>query len=459
MKFALALLAAVALCHVQAAHVPSSLYTTLVKQGTADIMVIMREPVAPLVASVNRRRFATSGAKTTQLVQELRRFTQASQMQVLSFLSQRTQQQQVKPFWIANRISVRHAPLNLIQDLIHNFGEQIAEIREARVIHLEDSRPVASPQPKVLEWGVDVIEADLAWEQGITGQGVVVAGVDTGVRATHVSLRDGMRASYNWFDASSVQSQTPADQAGHGTHTMGTIAGRNGTGVAPESEWIHCRAFEGSSATEEALLVCGQWITCPTLPDGREEDCEKKPAVVSNSWGGGNEDPFYNDVINAWQAANIVPVFAIGNSGPLCRTANSPGDQPNVISVGATNAQSLLTSFSSHGPSQVALRIKPEVSAPGNNIRSASNICDQCYVIMSGTSMACPHVAGSVALLRQKNPEATFQQIAEALQSTAFRPEMGDILCPGGGVNVTDPWPNNSHGWGNVRVNNALEAV
>lgn len=50
---------------------------------------------------------------------------------------------------------------------------------------------------------------------------------------------------------------------------MGSIAGRNGTGVAPESEWMHCRAFEGSSATEEALLVCGQYIVCPTLPDGK----------------------------------------------------------------------------------------------------------------------------------------------------------------------------------------------
>lgn len=154
MKFAVAILAAVAICHVHAAPtVPSSLYSTLTKEGTADIMVIMRDPVAPLVASVNARRFSTSAAKTTQLVRELRDFTQRKQQQVLSFLSQRTNGQQVKPFWIANRISVRQAPVTLIQDLIHNFGEQIAEIREARVIHLDDVTPEPAPQPKVLEWG------------------------------------------------------------------------------------------------------------------------------------------------------------------------------------------------------------------------------------------------------------------------------------------------------------------
>jgi subtilisin family serine protease len=460
MKLAVFAVLALALCHVQAAPTVSpSLYKTLSLQGQADIMVVMRDPVAPLVASVNRRHFATSSARTTQLVNELRQFTQAAQQPVLSFLAQRTNAHQVKPFWITNRISVKQASLTLIDDLRRNFKDQIAEIREARVIYLEDAQPVASPGPNALEWGVDIIDADLAWEQGITGEGVVVAGIDTGVRASHVALKDNIRESYNWFDASSVQSQTPADDAGHGTHIMGTIAGRDGTGVAPDSRWMHCRAFEGSSATEEALIICGQWVTCPTLPDGREEDCDKKPAVVSNSWGGGNEDPFFNDIINAWQAANIVPVFAIGNSGPLCRTANSPGDQPNVISVGATNAQNLITSFSSHGPSQTALRIKPEVSAPGNNVRSSSNLCDQCYVVMSGTSMACPHVAGSVALLRQKNPNATFEQISQALFSTTYRPQMGDIACPGGGVNATNPWPNNSHGWGNVRVNNALGSV
>jgi subtilisin family serine protease len=459
MKFAIALLCAMALCHVQAAPAQSIVCPSLHKaasEGPVDIMVILKDPVAPLIKKINTLRFANSAAKTSALVSQLREFTQTSQNRILAFLREQRTDVQVKAFWITNKISVKAANLAVIEDLANNFSEQIAEIREAKVIHLEDDEPVVAPAPQALEWGVQTIQADQAWAQDITGRGVVVSSIDTGVRSTHVVLADGMRQSYNWFDGTSLAAQEPADSNGHGTHTMGTIAGITGTGVAPGSKWVHCRAFEGGSATEEALLVCGQWITCPTLPDGRDEDCGQKPQVCSNSWGGGNEDPFYNDVIDTWQASSIVPVFAIGNSGPLCRTAGSPGDQPNVISVGATNAQNLITQFSSHGPSRTALRIKPEVSAPGNNIRSASNLGDRLYSYLSGTSMACPHVAGAVALLLEKNGNATFQEISEALFKTTLRPEMPDILCPGGGVNTTYPWPNNSHGWGNIRVNDAL---
>jgi len=463
MKFAVALLCAVALCHVQAApaqvQVSSSLYKTLSTKGTADIMVIMRDAVAPVVSRINSLRFDNSATKTTALVSQLREFTQASQSRVVAFLQEQKSDIQVKTFWITNRISVKGATLSVVQDLAQTFSDQIEEIREARVIHLEDSTPEVAPAPQDLEWGVQMIQANAAWDAGVTGYGVVVSSIDTGVRPTHVVLADGMRANYNWFDSTSAFAQTPTDGQGHGTHTMGTIAGATGTGVAPQSKWVHCRAFESDgSASEEALLVCGQWITCPTLPDGREEDCGQKPQVCSNSWGGGNEDPFYNDVINAWHAARVIPVFAIGNSGPLCRTANSPGDQPGVISAGATNAQNLITSFSSHGPSRTAVRVKPEVSAPGNNIRSASHLGDRLYVIQSGTSMACPHVAGAVALLLEKNGNATFDQISQALFQTTYRPDIGDIVCTGG-VNVTDPWPNNSHGWGNIRVNDALGAI
>ncbi|CAL8093748.1 unnamed protein product [Orchesella dallaii] len=456
MKFAIVLIAAVAVSQAYAGPTVSPTLLQALQKGSADMMIIMRDPTAPLIASINARRFPNSAVKTTAMVAELKSFTAASQERVLSFLRIKKIKNEVKAFWLTNRISVRQASKAILDELVNEYGSEIAEIREPRIITLEETTPVEAPEPRVLEWGVDNVDADLAWESGITGAGVVVSSIDTGVRATHNSLRDGFRQPYGWFDGSTLAAQTPADSQGHGTHTMGTIAGRNGTGVAPGSQWIHCRAFEGAQATEEALLACGQWVVCPTLPDGTAEDCSQKPAVVSNSWGGGNDDPFYNEVIQGWQAANIVPVFAIGNSGPGCRSANSPGDQPDLISVGATNAQNLIVSFSSHGPSAVNLRIKPEVSAPGNNIRSASNIGDAFYVVLSGTSMACPHVAGAVALLLEKNPAATFQQIQEALETTTFRPEMPEIVCTGGGVNVTDPWPNNSHGWGKINVNDAL---
>jgi len=362
----------------------------------------------------------------------------------------------VKQFWITNRISVAAATWDIVEAL--QTRSDIYEIREAIVVHLDDSVTVLDSAPQALEWGVNKINGPLAWAAGFEGEGIVVSAIDTGVRRTHECLVANERSEYSWYDPYDG-TPTASDGNGHGTHTMGTIAGTGGTGVAPKSKWIACRGCSTSSCTEDALLGCGQWTTCPTLPDGTGEDCSKKPALSSNSWGGGQEDPWFDDVINAWQAANIVPVFAIGNSGPGCRTANSPGDRPNVIAVGATNAADAVTSFSSHGPTLRTNRITPEVSAPGNNVRSASNAGDRIYAILSGTSMACPHVAGSVAVLLSKNPQATFAQIRDALESTTERPAFGDVVCTGGGVNQTYPWPNNSFGWGRIDINRAQAAL
>jgi len=205
------------------------------------------------------------------------------------------------------------------------------------------------------------------------------------------------------------------------------------------------------------LVGCGQWTFCPTLADGSMPDCTKHPHLSSNSWGGGNEDPFYDEVINMWNSIGIIPVFAIGNSGPGCRTANSPGDRPNVISVGATNNMDQVAVFSSHGPTLNTAVIKPEISAPGVNVRSCGISSDTTYAILSGTSMACPHAAGAVAILMQAGM-TNRTEIATALEQTTVRPDIPEVVCTGGGVNITYPWPNNSYGWGRIDVNAALNS-
>jgi len=304
------------------------------------------------------------------------------------------------------------------------------------------------------EWGVGRIGSPAAWAAGFTGGGIVVSHIDTGVRYTHQDLLSGYRSDYGWFDPY-MRTAMPNDQNGHGSHTMGSICGRNGTGVASEAMWISCKGCDSASCTEEALISCGEWTFCPTLPDGSAEDCSKRPALSSNSWGGGNEDPFYDDVIANWNSVEITPIFAIGNSGPNCRTANSPGDRPNVLSVGATDNIDNVASFSSHGPTVNTNVIKPEVSAPGVNIRSCGYNNDAWYATLSGTSMACPHVAGAVALLKQQNPAITLDGLLDALIRDPYRKPI-NVICTGGGVDPDNPWPNNSFGWGRIRVDTAL---
>ncbi|OXA58027.1 bacillopeptidase F [Folsomia candida] len=449
------LLATVALSHVSttpASVVNSALLKAYSTKDHADIMIVLKAKTSQVLAQVESQIFATTDDKATTLYNELNRFTSSSQKEILSILT-KFKSSGVKGFYITNRISVRGAPLELVQALAHR--DDIEEIREAKVVHIE--APVEVSQERVLEWGVSQINAPEAWERGYTGAGIVSSNIDTGVRYTHVALRDGYRADYGWFDPEG-NTELPNDQNAHGTHTMGSIVGRNGTGVASESMWVACKGCSTSACSEYALISCGEWTFCPTNWDGTGSDCTKRPNLSSNSWGGGQEDAWYDEVINSWNSVNIIPIFALGNSGPGCRTANSPGDRPNVISVGATNADDAVAVFSSHGPTLATSVIKPEVSAPGVNIRSCGIATDTSYTLLSGTSMATPHVAGAVAILLQAGL-ATRPEIATALETTTVRPEIPEIVCTGGGVNITYPWPNNSYGWGRIDVSAALNSV
>jgi subtilisin family serine protease len=251
-----------------------------------------------------------------------------------------------------------------------------------------------------------------------------------------------------WFDPYQGTAN-PNDQNGHGTHTTCNIAGGLGYGVAPKARWSACKGCSTSSCTEEALTACGQWILCPN----GAPPCVDVPDLSSNSWGGGQGDVFYNEVIANWHAADITPVFANGNSGPLCSTANSPADQ-DVIGVGSTNSAHGLSIFSSKGPT-VDGGLKPDISAPGTDVRSAWYTSDTAYSTISGTSMACPHVSGVVALV--KGASATPIPYAD-LRTLLFETTDRDLTptdrnC--GGID-TRTFPNHSFGYGKV---NALKAV
>jgi subtilisin family serine protease len=203
--------------------------------------------------------------------------------------------------------------------------------------------------------------------------------------------------------------------------------------------------------------MCAQFISCPTLADGSAADCTKAPHVVSNSWGGGQANAWYNPSIQLWRTAGIIPVFSNGNSGPSCGSANSPADSvTGVIGVGATTFADGLASFSSVGPSLTGL-VKPDIAAPGNQVRSAYHTADDAYTEMSGTSMAAPHVSGVVGLMASETWPLTYADVERFLYQNTDR----NVVQTGrncGGISETT-FPNNAFGWGRLNAFKTIQAL
>ena len=273
------------------------------------------------------------------------------------------------------------------------------------------------------------------WSKGLKGKGSLICSFDTGVDGTHPALANKWRGNHapkaeSWFSKVNPAS-TPFDATGHGTHTMGVMLGAmdaDSFGVAPEAEWISAGVIDQGrslSMTISDIIEAFQW---GLNPDGDVETTDDVPDVILNSWGIPKglflpcDDTFWG-VIDNVEAAGIVTIFAAGNEGPEPMSLRSPADRSttplNSFSVGAVNLNREVASFSSRGPSSCdPTQIKPEVVAPGVNIRSSTKGGGFAY--MSGTSMAAPYVAGAVALIRQYNPNATVEQIKNAFIQSAL---------------------------------------
>ena len=272
-----------------------------------------------------------------------------------------------------------------------------------------------------MEWNIARVRADEVWRAlDIAGAGVVVANMDTGVDWTHPALQSKYRGSdsdhnYNWYDCTGTYPSTPADGYGHGTHTMGTMVGSapGGAfhiGMAPAAQWTAVKVLDDDGVGYDTWIHAGfQWLLAPTDLSGSNPDPGQAPDVVNNSWGPGLSNvadlTFLPDV-QALRAAGIFPVFSAGNSGGLGDgSIATPAGYPESFAVGTTDFQDAIASFSSRGPSFWE-ELKPEVSAPGVDIRSS--VPGGGYEGgWSGTSMAAPHAAGLAALLLSANPTLT----------------------------------------------------
>ncbi|MGQ0600784.1 MAG: S8 family serine peptidase, partial [Anaerolineales bacterium] len=289
-----------------------------------------------------------------------------------------------------------------------------------------------------------------------------------GVVYTHPALLQSYRGvlgqtvqhDYNWYDpAPKNPFPEPKDLVGHGTHTMGTLAGgraANGLqiGMAPDVRWMAARGCASTFCADETLIASAQWMLAPTDATFANPRPDLRPHIISNSWGASGESNWFTGFVEAWNAAGIFSTFAVGNSGGLfgCGSSSSPGNYAASLAVGATDAEDFIAPFSSRGPTSDG-RTKPDLSAPGVAIPSAWLNNDE--VSLSGTSMATPHVAGAAALLWSANP-ALIGDIAATralLTGTALRRTGSECDADFNAV------PNNTYGWGRLDVYAAVQAA
>ncbi|WP_122260787.1 cell wall-binding repeat-containing protein [Ornithinimicrobium cerasi] len=357
------------------------------------------------------------------------------------------------PYFISNAILIQGGDEDLLRSLALDPGVE--------GVYLPTEYDLPEPLPGEpsftaddVEWGVADINADDVWSgYGVTGEGIVVANIDTGVDYQHPALVEQYRGNngdgtfthdYNWFDAGGVGSDEPVDLDAHGTHTMGTMVGDDGganqIGVAPGARWI---AANGCCPSDAALIAAGEWLLAPTDLAGDNPLPSMRPHVINNSWGSGfpTNDPFMEDVAEAWAASGIFGVWSNGNMGPQCQTSGSPGSRIINYSVGAYDITNTIAPFSSRGVGQDGA-VKPDISAPGVNVRSS--VPGGGYESFSGTSMAAPHVGGAVALLWAAAPDligdVTFTR--ELLDGSAV--DTPDEQCGG------SPGDNNVYGEGRL---------
>jgi uncharacterized repeat protein (TIGR01451 family) len=365
------------------------------------------------------------------------------------------------PFWIFNGIAVRAQPSYIYTLAAHpsvalvrldHWRQWLTEEAPNSKLQTPTSNfqtPNSNPYSLFsAEWGVARIRADQVWASlGISGTGAVVAGMDTGVDWLHPALQASYRAynphgpsnhTFSWHDATGGGALYPVDGHGHGSHTMGTIAGQDGIGVAPGARWIAVKVLNSAGYGFDSWIHEGfQWLLAPG------GDPSQSPDVVNNSWGSriGSPTVFQPD-LQALRAAGIFAVFSNGNDGPDAGTVGSPASLPEAFAVGASDFDDEVANFSSRGPSPWG-EIRPHVVAPGVDVRSS--LPGGAFGLKNGTSMAAPHVAGVAALLRSVSPTLSVTRTAFLITSTA--------------VPLTVTFPNNDTGWGRVDAFAAVVAL
>lgn len=395
--------------------------------------------------------------KRETVVNELKSFAKVEQINLINFLDSKSSAdyKMIRQFWIANVMTI-WASESLIESLSLRTDIARIDIDEERMLIEEIP---TSPKPFIpsdkgvneITYNITKVNADDVWAEGYTGQGIIVSVIDAGVNYNHVDLEDHMWISEEYpnhgYDFHNDDND-PMDGHGHGTHCAGTVAGDgtagSQTGMAPDAFIMGCKVLGDDGSGEESSV----WAAI-------EFSVEQGANVLTMSLGwqhSWNPDRvMWRQTLDNTLAAGVVASIAAGNEGGSTTDPDdvrTPGDCPppwlnpdqtligglsSVVCIGATDANDNIASFSSRGPStwetidpfldypynpELGL-IRPDVSAPGVDIKSTDAFNTSGYTFMSGTSMATPGVAGVMALLLSKNPGLSPEEICMILETTA----------------------------------------
>ncbi|HSL42223.1 MAG TPA: S8 family serine peptidase [Anaerolineales bacterium] len=374
------------------------------------------------------------------------------------------------PYYLVNAMEVRGGTLVRLYLLTRPEVDRVIPSPRLRPVDRDEDLTSTfysgGSAPGSVQWNISTIGADRVWEDfGVRGEGIVIGQSDSGADVNHPELKETYRGNqggddYNWHDPWNFRS-SPYDAGGHGTHTLGTIVGQNGIGIAPGATWFACANLYRNLANPALYLDCMQFMLAPFPQDGDpfiDGDPTLAADVMNNSWGcpeiEGCDPNALLPAANYLRDAGIFVVVSTGNDGPDCSTVDAPLSlYDSVFSVGAIDRSGSIAFFSSRGPvtADGSGRIKPDIAAPGVDIYSS--LPGGAYGYNSGTSMAGPHVAGAVALLWSAEPSLIGDiDRTEQLLIDAADPYTGSVSgCFEGDV------PNAAYGYGVLDVHEAVQ--
>lgn len=402
-------------------------------------------------------------ARREMVVKELKAFSEKTQKGILTYLESKAKENQVEiiySLWINNVITCMASKEVIYALSQRNDIDRIDWDEERKMIIENEINPELEKEGdnggKEITWNITKINAPAVWALGFHGEGIKVGVLDTGVNYNHVDLQDHMwdDPAYPFHGYDFVNNDNnPMDDHGHGTHCAGTVAGDgtagSQTGVAPEATIIALKVLDATGNGTEA----GVWAAIQFIVD-HGGDVISMSLGWQHSWGVDRES--WRNSFNNALAAGVIASVAAGNEGgeqgtyPIPDNVRTPGDCPPpwlhpdqtqtggvsaVVCVGATSSNDNIAYFSSRGPvTWSAINpfndyeynpgiglIRPDVSAPGDNIKSLDYASNTGYADgWSGTSMATPAVAGTMALMLNKNPNLTPIEISMALELTAL---------------------------------------